>query len=323
MSAGRQQLDLRALGYETLSLVQNLDHAAAVPGDQAHTDGRTPVQILVIDLSYRGVIPPPEAGQDRAHHCPLGLQRMHVAKQQVEFDPTDPHCFIMPPDGFVAVSFLKVTAGGPEERMIGDESIREYLDRTASHAPAPGGGAAAALQLAQAAALTAMSARFTTGANFAQHAPLVERVLAAAQPLIAESLDVGDADAEAFARVADAYALPQGSAAEKDERTAAIQAALVEATEPPQQLIELARSISALGEELLGCANPNILSDITAAAAAARAAATIAQATLEINLASVKDSSARRTIEDRIHAADDVIDFCNGLIVRTREEIAR
>ncbi len=205
--------------------------------------------------------------------------------------------------------------------MFPEESIKEYLDRTASRAPAPGGGAAAALQLAQAAALIVMSARFSTGATFAEHAPMVERVLADTQPLIGECLDTGDADAAAFAKVADAYALPHDSDEEKKTRTVEIQTALVGATEPPQRLIELGRRISGLGEQTLECANRNILSDIVAAMAATRAAVTIAQATLEINLVSVKDEAARKTIAERILGADPVIDFCDNLTKRIRKDI--
>ncbi|GAB3526481.1 cyclodeaminase/cyclohydrolase family protein [Arthrobacter monumenti] len=205
--------------------------------------------------------------------------------------------------------------------MIGEQRISEYLDHTASDSPAPGGGATAALQLAQAAALTCMSARFTTGAKFDQYAPLVQRVLAETKPLITESLKVADADAAAFAKVADSYGMPHISESEKHQRTRAIQESLVAATEPPKQLIGLARTISRLGEMLLGCANPNILSDIAAAAAAARAAATIAQATLEINLVSIKDDPARRSIEDHIRDAGEVIDFCDDLTERIRAEI--
>lgn len=205
--------------------------------------------------------------------------------------------------------------------MIHEESIREYLDRTASRAPAPGGGAAAALQLAQAAALIAMSARFSTGAKFAEHAPMVERVLADVQPLIGECLDTGDADAAAFAKVADAYALPHDTEETKEARTREIQTALVGATEPPQRLIELGRNLSTLGEELLSSANRNILSDIVAATAATRAAVTIAQATLEINLASMKDDDARRTITEHIRGADSLIDYCDDLAKRIRQDI--
>ncbi|GAB3267413.1 cyclodeaminase/cyclohydrolase family protein [Arthrobacter pigmenti] len=202
-----------------------------------------------------------------------------------------------------------------------EQSIGEYLNRTASDAPAPGGGAAASLQLAQAASLIAMSARFSTGPKFAEHAPMVERVLAAAKPLIDESLKAGDDDAAAFAKVADAYALPRDTEAEKKARTKEIQAALVGATKPPERLLELGRKIAALGEELLGCANRNILSDILAATASTRAAAVIAQATLEINLAGVKDDDARSTIAEHIRGADSLIDFCDNLTKRIRKDI--
>lgn len=205
--------------------------------------------------------------------------------------------------------------------MIYEQSIGAYLDRTASDAPAPGGGAAASLQLAQAAALIAMSARFSTGPKFAEHAPMVERVLAAAKPLIDESLEAGDDDAAAFAKVADAYALPRDSEQEKKARTKEIQAALVGATKPPERLLELGRKIAALGEELLGCANRNILSDILAATASTRAAAVIAQATLEINLAGVKDDDARSTIAEHIRGADSLIDFCDNVTKRIRKDI--
>lgn len=205
--------------------------------------------------------------------------------------------------------------------MIHEESINQYLDRTASRAPAPGGGAAAALQLAQAAALIVMSARFSTGMKFAEHAPMIQRILVEARPLIRKCLDTGEADAAAFAKVADAYALPHDSKDAKKARTEKIQAALVGATEPPQRLIELGRNISALGKQLLECANRNILSDIVAATAATRAAVTIAQATLEINLVNVKDETARRTITEHILAADPVIDFCDDLTKQIREDI--
>lgn len=150
---------------------------------------------------------------------------------------------------------------------------------------------------------------------------MVERVLADAQSLIGESLDTGDADAAAFAKVADAFALPHNSESAKETRSRKIQTALVGATEPPERLVGLGRSISTLGGELLGCANKNILSDIVAATAAVRAAATIAQATLEINLASIKDADAGRTITEHIRDADSLIEFCDNLTRRIREEI--
>jgi methenyltetrahydrofolate cyclohydrolase len=44
-----------------------------------------------------------------------------------------------------------------------DETIGTFLDKLAAKTPAPGGGAVAALHAAEAAALLAMVARYTTG----------------------------------------------------------------------------------------------------------------------------------------------------------------
>ena len=48
---------------------------------------------------------------------------------------------------------------------ISDETIGGFLGQLAGRVPAPGGGAAAALQAAMAAALLGMVARYTCGAR--------------------------------------------------------------------------------------------------------------------------------------------------------------
>ncbi|NKX52826.1 formimidoyltetrahydrofolate cyclodeaminase, partial [Arthrobacter deserti] len=57
----------------------------------------------------------------------------------------------------------------------------------ASGQATPGGGAAAALQAAQAAALISMSANFTTGPRFAEHAQAARRVAETARDLIPQA----------------------------------------------------------------------------------------------------------------------------------------
>lgn len=54
--------------------------------------------------------------------------------------------------------------------MISSETVNDYLTKLASREPTPGGGAAAALHAAQAAALVAMVARYTTGGKYEEHA---------------------------------------------------------------------------------------------------------------------------------------------------------
>ncbi|MYW72045.1 formimidoyltetrahydrofolate cyclodeaminase, partial [Pseudonocardia sp. SID8383] len=91
---------------------------------------------------------------------------------------------------------------------MADTTIGGFLDSLAARAPAPGGGATAALHAAQAAALISMVARYTSGPAYADDADLVSRILEDAEADRAVALALADADADAFTAVTEAYALP-------------------------------------------------------------------------------------------------------------------
>src|SRR5487761_1484208 len=64
------------------------------------------------------------------------------------------------------------------KRMFLDRPLQDYLDELASAQPTPGGGAAAALSGAQAAALASMVARLTIGkADYAAVQPEIAELL--------------------------------------------------------------------------------------------------------------------------------------------------
>ncbi|MFF2246026.1 cyclodeaminase/cyclohydrolase family protein [Arthrobacter sp. NPDC058130] len=206
--------------------------------------------------------------------------------------------------------------------MISSETITEYLARLASREPTPGGGAAAALHAAQGAALVAMVARYTTGAKYEQHAELVQRVISAADGLVVEALRLADADQEAFQGVIDSYKLPSGTEDLRAARTAAIQEALILAAQPPAQLIKLAGAVVDLATELFEVANANVISDIAAAADAARAAATTARVNIDINVVAVKDAAARSRLADQTDGVEEkVILAADSLVGRVRGRI--
>ncbi|MDO3648456.1 cyclodeaminase/cyclohydrolase family protein [Nocardia mangyaensis] len=166
-------------------------------------------------------------------------------------------------------------------------TIEHYLSELAAKVPAPGGGAVAALHAAQAAALVAMVARYTTRAKDAEHRPVVDRIIVAADAARTRSLALADADAAAFTAVGAAYKLPKDTDAERGARTAAINAALVEAARVPAAVVDEADEILSLAAELLPVGNANVVTDIGAAADAARAAAMSSQLNIEINLGSL------------------------------------
>lgn len=206
--------------------------------------------------------------------------------------------------------------------MISSETIHVYLTRLASRAPTPGGGAAAALHAAQGAALVGMVARYTTGPKYEQHGELVRRIISTSDDLVAEALRLADADQVAFQGVIDAYGLPSGTAELKAARAASIQAALVLAADTPAQLIGLAGSVVDLAAELFEVANATVISDVAAAADAARAAASTARVNIDINVVAIKDAEERSRLADRTDGLEEkVVLAADSLVGRVRGRI--
>ncbi|NKX54175.1 cyclodeaminase/cyclohydrolase family protein [Arthrobacter mobilis] len=205
--------------------------------------------------------------------------------------------------------------------MISEETIGGFLERLAAGKATPGGGAAAAIQAAQAAALISMAANFTTGPRFADHERDARRIARLASDLIPQSLALADDDERAFARVASAYELPKESETERGARSGVIQDALREAVRPPKKLIQITRSILALGEELAGFANPDVRSDIAAALEAARSAAAGARATLAADRADITDGKIAGTLQGPAADAEEIIESCGRLSEQLRTQI--
>lgn len=206
--------------------------------------------------------------------------------------------------------------------MISSETVSSYLTRLAAKQPTPGGGAAAALHAAQGAALVAMVARYTTGAKYEEHAPLVQRITQAADGLVTEALHLADADEQAFQAVIDAYRLPSGTDESKAARAAGIQSALIQAAETPAQIVRVAGDIVDLATELFDVANANVISDVAAAADAARAAATTARVNIDINVVAVKDPDARALLARQTDGIEEkVVLAADALSARVRERI--
>src|SRR5215472_12483435 len=112
-----------------------------------------------------------------------------------------------------------------------DQTIDAFLGDLAARIPAPGGGATAALDAAQAAALVAMVARYSDGPRY--DAELMRRIVTEADVLRDEALALAEADADSFAKVAPAYRLPREPEQERSARSVSISSALVFAETPP------------------------------------------------------------------------------------------
>lgn len=204
-----------------------------------------------------------------------------------------------------------------------DETISVFLDRLADRVPAPGGGASAALHAAQAAALLGMVARYTSGEKYAAHEQVVERIRRESDTLRARALTLAEQDAAAFTAVTDAYRLPRESEQDKAARSAAIAEALVGAARPPADVIAVALDVVELAEALLPIGNPNVVTDIAAAAEAARAAAATARVNVEVNLTGLKDERLRSALVAETARVDEIATRAERITAAVREEIAK
>ncbi|WP_433891669.1 cyclodeaminase/cyclohydrolase family protein [Streptomyces sp. CA-111067] len=208
--------------------------------------------------------------------------------------------------------------------QVQDQTIGGYLERLAAREPAPGGGAAAALHAAQGAALLGMVARYTSGEKYAAHADQVTRITIESDELRFRALELAAADAAAFTAVTDAYRLPKADADQKAARSAAIATALAGAAAPPAAVITVADRIVTLAEELLPVGNPNVVTDVAAAAEAARAAATTARVNVEINLTGLPaDAAARAELTAATEAVDTIAARASAVTDAVREVISR
>jgi len=204
-----------------------------------------------------------------------------------------------------------------------DEKISDFLDRLAARVPAPGGGASAALHAAQATALLGMVARYSTGERYAAHRLTIERIITETDQLRAAALQLAEDDAAAFTAVTHAYQLPKATDDEQATRSAAIAHALVGACRPPAEVIGIAALIVGLAEELLPIGNRNVVTDIAAAAEAARAAATTARVNVEINLGGITDERACGELAGKAAKVDAIADRAEQLTAAVRKDISR
>jgi formiminotetrahydrofolate cyclodeaminase len=202
-----------------------------------------------------------------------------------------------------------------------DETIAGFLGQLAARVPAPGGGATAALHAAQAAALLAMVARYSDGPRY--DAELMSRVVTTADELREVSLSLAEADAEAFGAVADAYRLPRDTEEQKAARSAAVAEAVGGAAIPPTRVVEVASRLIELAEDLLATGNRNVITDVAAAAEAARAAAVTARVNIEVNLRGIKDPAVRDDLAERAGLTDEIASRADRIVAAVREEIAR
>jgi hypothetical protein len=90
-AAYRQQLNLRAERDQALDRVKHLDQMGTVRADCCYSNPSPPVQLQMINFGDAEIESPPHVGDDRSYQGTLFLERMNIAKQQIELQRTHPH----------------------------------------------------------------------------------------------------------------------------------------------------------------------------------------------------------------------------------------
>ena len=171
-----------------------------------------------------------------------------------------------------------------------DMNLRAFADETASESPAPGGGSISAYVGALGISLATMVANLSAHKRdwderweeFSDWAKRGQRQKDALLQLV-------DADTQAFNAIMAAFRLPKSTEAEREARTAAIQAATREAIEVPRRVMKLATSSFSVIRGMAKTGNPNSLSDAGVGALCARAAVHGAFLNVKINAGSLAD----------------------------------
>jgi len=173
---------------------------------------------------------------------------------------------------------------------IKDKPLQQFLDELASKAPTPGGGSAAAVMGAQAAALVGMVCNLTIGKpKYAEVEAEMQDLLAKAEALREKLVGMIKADIDVFDRLMATYGLPKETDEEKAARSAAIQSVLKEATDVPLACAHACAEAVALSRIAADKGSLGVISDAGVAVMAAYAGLKSAALNVYINTGSLKD----------------------------------
>ncbi len=173
---------------------------------------------------------------------------------------------------------------------IKDKSVQVFLDELASKSPTPGGGSAAAVMGAQAAALVSMVCNLTIGKpKYVEVEAEMQALLTKSEALREKLTGMIKADVDVFDRLMATYGLPKESDEEKAARSEAIQAVLKEATVVPLDCARACAETIALSRIAAEKGNVGVISDAGVAVMAGYGALKSAALNVYINAGGLKD----------------------------------
>ena len=192
---------------------------------------------------------------------------------------------------------------------LADLSIKEFLEKTASGSPVPGGGSIAALSAAIAAGLSEMVANLTIGKKgYGATEKQMKVIKKAAADYRNKLIKDIDRDSDAYNDVLEAFKLPKGNKQEENNRKQAIQDAFKNAALVPLDVAKNAFKIIDLAEGVVKHGNKNAVTDGAVAVMMARTAVLSALYNVKINLFSIKDVDFVKRIRKEVTSLENKIE---------------
>lgn len=174
---------------------------------------------------------------------------------------------------------------------------KEFLALLASDAPAPGGGGAAAMAGALAAALASMQANLTIGKkNFVEQQAEAELLLLQAENSRSKLLELAEDDAAVFSEFMRCYRLPKSNEEEKLLRSQSICRAAKRAAEIPLEIARESLQVMRLALRMAQIGNPHVITDGAVSGLLARAALRGSIYNIMVNLRLTQDEAYNMTL---------------------------
>ena len=176
--------------------------------------------------------------------------------------------------------------------QLQDLTLKQFLEKTASNEPVPGGGSVSALNGAIASALAEMLANLTIGKkNYVEVAELMKENAAKASELRQYFINDIVRDSAAYNLVFDVFKLPKETDEQKAFRSEKIQEATKIAALVPMEVAERAYTMLDLIAETPRKGNKNAVTDGCVAMMTCRTAILGALLNVRINLGSLNDAA--------------------------------
>ena len=189
-----------------------------------------------------------------------------------------------------------------------DLNLKDFLARTASKSPVPGGGSIAALSAAIAAALSEMVAHLTIGKKgYEVLEEEMHDIAKDASQYRERLIRAIDKDSDAYNEVLIAFKMPKGTDQEQIHRKRAIQEALKKAALVPLDVARDAFRVLELAGKVVKQGNENAITDAAVAVMMARTAALSALYNVKINLASIKDTNFVKDVGNDVNRMESEI----------------